>query len=146
MEQSQTAYIEQDNLLVARRSFQLMGALLLLLVPAFIFVAFAFEHREVQLVLHLRVVFVLGVVVFGMTVTGVGLLYMQRWAAFILSFATLAYACSCVKDLVQNIVHPQGSIVVLEIAYVFAFTIPSILTTKNWRLPVWRRSGDTSVR
>jgi hypothetical protein len=78
-----------------------------------------------------------------LTLVGVGLLYLRKWAALALSILMTYPAFWCV----WGAVHPvPGNANWLGFFFAALLLTPSILTAKYWRILVWRKSlNQTSV-
>jgi hypothetical protein len=81
-------------------------------------------------------------VVTGLVVSGVGLLYLRKWAAMIFSALAL-----CVATLeIRCALHPTpGDANWLGLIFGALFAIPSVLTVFNWGTLPWGRHYLTTV-
>jgi hypothetical protein len=73
----------------------------------------------------------------GIAIVGVGLLFLQRWAAMIVSFAGIYVAFLYVKEGLAHSVPGQWN----WVAFIFAalFIVPAVLTAYSWNNLVWWR-------
>jgi hypothetical protein len=81
--------------------------------------------------------------VVALTVVGMGLLYLKKWAAAIFSGLTLYLAFWMVKGAIHKVPGQWN-----RIGFLFALLliIPSILTAKHWHSLVWWHKRDDPSR
>lgn len=83
-----------------------------------------------------------------MTLVGVGLLLLQKWAAIALSFAGIYGAFACVNESVRGLTHPvPGNWEWVGLVFAAIFIVPIVLTVYSWRhLVWWKRLPTTAIR
>ena len=130
--------VDDDRLLVARRTFQLLGILTLLVFPALLFVETAELWREIPSVLYARAILSYVFLDLLLLVSGIGVLRLRRWAAATLSCIGLFCASLAAVQFGSQILRLRDSASLIGSGYIVLFALPALLTLKNWRTPIWR--------
>jgi len=129
--------------MVNKAIFQIMGALVLscaiALLCAGIIVNAGYSPRFSPVHSSLTDYVRLLMFVVPLTVVGIGLLRLRKWAALLLSILLLYPAFWCIMAAVRPVDIRPGDATWLGFLFAAVLITPSILTMKYWRSLIWRK-------